>query len=226
MNPIAIWFHARLSGPPVIPEHARAIMAEQFAYMGYCGLLEAANEIIVGCADCDRAEAEKIAPKKTIFVRLEEGSKSELPTLTHLRAWLPGNPHAYVLYQHIKCATRTDPLCQVWRRCMYHNLILQWHECVHRLNLGCDSVGAHWLTPEQHPGLVKSPFWGGNFWWAKASFLMTLPAIPNTATCREDFFIAESWIGTGPRRPRVFDFHHEWPNHPGCGTFRRVEFEQ
>ena len=225
MNPIALWFHARLSGLPVIGVHAQDIMREQFQCMTSSGLIDAANEVIVGCSDSDRAEAEKIVPLKTIFVRLPEGARSELPTLAHLRAWLPGNPEAYVLYQHIKCATRPDSLCQAWRRCMYHHLINRWHECVHRLNLGYESVGAHWLTPEQFPGLVRSPFWGGNFFWARASFLLTLPPLPSAAMSREDFYLAESWIGTG-RRPRVFDFHHEWPNEPGCGRLLQVEFSQ
>lgn len=107
---------------------------------------------------------------------------------------------------------------------MYYHLINGWHECVHRLNLGFESVGAHWLTPEQYPHLVKSPFWGGNFWWARASLLAELPPLPVRAENREDFYLAESWIGMG-RRPRVFDFHHEWPNEPGCGRGARIDYQ-
>lgn len=86
MNPIAIWFHARLSGGSIIPDHARNIMAEQFHYMLTSGLINVANEVIVGCTDADRPEAEKIVPKGTIFVRLMDDARSELPTLAHLRA--------------------------------------------------------------------------------------------------------------------------------------------
>jgi len=215
MTPIAVWYHARLSGPGIDTNHAHQIMAEQVDALNTSGLAEACNELIVGCSAQDEALVKQTAPNKAMIVKLPDGSRSELPTLAHLRAWLPGNPGALVFYHHPKCATRNDTLCHIWRRCMTKHLVSGWRQCYTYLETTCESVGTHWLTPEEHPGLVKSPFWGGNFWWARASFLLELPALPVTATSREDFYLAESWIGMA-RRPRVHDFHHQWPNIPGC----------
>lgn len=222
MNPIVVWFHAKLSGGiiqtggQIDTMHAADIMDEQMRALEVSGLAGAAQELIIGCTVEDEFLVRKIAPKRAMIVINPSGSRSELPTYSHLRAWLPGNPEKYVFYHHAKCATRFDPLCQTWRRCMTMYCVHRWNVCVHSLNLGFDAAGAHWLTPEQWPALVKSPFFGGNFWWAKASFLLTLPALPATAETRDDFFLAESWIGMGQRRPNVAHFADHWPNQSDC----------
>ena len=84
-----------------------------------------------------------------------------------------------------------------------------WRTCVADLANGTDACGCHWLTPEQFPKLVKSPFFGGTFWWAKASYLKTLPQFP--AATWANRFEAENWIGRGNPRPRVKDYLPGWP---------------
>ena len=79
-----------------------------------------------------------------------------------------------------------------------------------RLAKGRDSCGAHWMTPEQFPGKVKSPFWGGTFFWATAKFLLSLPPLPPPTW--KNRFEAENWIGRGPSRPSVTDYHNGWPS--------------
>lgn len=212
---LAVWLHARLSGPPVIPDHAAEIFRSQIVTLQQSGLADECAELFVGCNAEDEPIARSIAPAKAVFVRHPAGARSELPTLALLRAWLPSHGADYVLYMHTKCATRPDPLCYAWRGCMTRKLVLDWHVPVHMLNLGMEAAGCHWLTPEKYPALVRSPFFGGNFWWARASFLATLPALPETASCREDFYLAESWIGMG-RRPNVHDLHPDWPSLAGC----------
>lgn len=217
MNPIAVWHHAKLSGPIINTEHAAGIMAEQMRELALSGLLDACEELIIGCSEQDAPLVQTIAPAKAHLVLEPNDSKSELPTIHHLRAWLPGHPNSFVFYHHIKCATRDDPLCHAWRRCMQHYCVRGWANCVSMLATGHESTGAHWLTPEVYPGMVKSPFWGGNFFWGKASFLLSLPELPFSAITREDFFLAESWIGMGPRRPSVFDFAQgQWPSLSHC----------
>jgi hypothetical protein len=98
---------------------------------------------------------------------------------------------------------------------MERHCIHDWRKCVAALVSGADAAGAHWLTPEKYPGYVKSPFFGGNFWWAKASFLLTLPPIKSNADCRDDFYLAESWIGMG-KRPNVTHWADHWPTMNGC----------
>lgn len=209
---LILWTHVRLSGAPVIPDHAAEIFRSHVACLTQGGLLDECAELFIGCNHQDEALARSIAPPKATFVLHPDDARSELPTLASLRASLPEFPDAYFAYSHLKCASRTDVLCFAWRGCMTRKLLIDWHSPVHQLNLGAESVGCHWMTPERWPTLVRSPYWGGNFFWARASFLATLPALPDRASCREDFYAAENWIGTGPRRPRVVDLHSDWPS--------------
>ena len=210
MNPIAVFYHYRLSGgwPAISEPHAARIFAAQMEALGVSGLAEAASKIMAMAASvADTMAAAPFLPAKTMSIALGDAA-TELPTLCHLQVFAQNNPDWYIFYHHIKCATRSDNLCRVWRECMTRRLVLGWRHCVALLDSGCDSVGCHWLTPEQYPALVQSPFWGGNFWWAKASFIDTLPKLPLDG----DRFLAEKWIGTGIRRPRVFDLHPAWPS--------------
>jgi hypothetical protein len=50
---------------------------------------------------------------------------------------------------------------------------------------------------------------GGNFWWANANYLRTLPPLRY-----KDRFDAETWIGLG--NPLVHDLLPGWPSIPLC----------
>jgi hypothetical protein len=166
--------------------------------------------------------ARALIPEKAELIHHYPELKSELPTIAALRKWSCEHKDWMVFYHHAKGLTYspTDALATSWRVCMERCCIWNWMRCVQDLEHGCDSVGAHWCTPEEYPGLVKAPFWGGNFWWAKASFLSTLPELPETASCRNDFYLAESWIGLGNRRPIVKDNAHHWPSITECQKTR------
>lgn len=215
MNPLAIWLHVRLSGPKVNTLHAAEILIEQVGAMQSGGLLDAADVAVIGVSDLDYALARKLLLyPKFQFEVFQAELRGELPTLSRLQKWVQSNGH-YVHYSHLKCATRADSLCAAWRRCMTRHTILNWRQCVGYLDAGKESVGAHWMLPEES-NLVKAPYWGGNFWLAKAEFLRTLPPLTNDAVTTDLYYLSESWIGLGPRRPRVHDFHHVWPNEAGC----------
>jgi hypothetical protein len=89
-------------------------------------------------------------------------------------------------------------------------LVWNWKTCRNDINRGMDSCGTHWLTPQQFSSMVSSPFWGGNFWWATAKFLLTLPPLPEPTW--NNRYHAEGWIGIGPKLPRVRDYHAKWPS--------------
>lgn len=220
MNPpIAIFYHIRINGgnPPCSLDWTSAVMHEQVKLLQSSGLADAASEITIGCGGNTIAAivCESMAPRKAQVMLLGD-AQSELPTLALLRQWLPGHEDYCVCYFHAKGATHPqDPLPTAWRRCQDKHVIRNWRRCVSDLDSGADAVGCHWLTPQQYPTLVKSPFFGGNYWWARASFLQKLPEIPDYAQTREDFFIAENWIGMGPL-PRIVDYHRAWPSLEGC----------
>lgn len=214
-TPISIWLHVRLSGARIDTTHAATILLEQIDTMGGSGLLRSAASFHIGVSDMDMGLAQRIIPACTLEIFPYE-KRGELPTLCALQKWVKDQPPTYVFYSHLKCASRADDLCAAWRRCMTHHLVKRWSYCVALLQQ-VESVGCHWMTPEEHPGNVKGVYWGGNFWWARSEFLKTLPPLPDHAANKDLYYMAESWIGMGPRRPSVVDFHHEWP-HPGCAN--------
>jgi hypothetical protein len=101
-----------------------------------------------------------------------------------------------------------------WRNCMTKHVIQNWWKCVTDLDAGYESVGCHWLT-NQADGTQN--YWGGNFWWCKASFLRTVPSMMLRGRVKlsgigalESRFEAEVFIGNGSRLPRIKDYHHGW----------------
>lgn len=110
----------------------------------------------------------------------------------------------YVLYAHSKGAFEESVARDAWREAMTDPLVRHW-----RLTLSClqdrDAVGLYWLTPEEFSDRnITSPFFGGNFWWATAAYLRTLPPVGTSSR-----FDAETWIGLG--NPKVLDLQPGWP---------------
>jgi hypothetical protein len=215
MSKIAVFYHCILSGGTVSIDtpKACAIMAEQMAALKESGLADAADEIRIGLnGDSEDLEMARLfAPAKAMFMVHGKGATTEIPTMNHLRDWLPAHPDWLVAYHHIKGVCYPDHLLyHAWRRCLERAVVWGWRDCIAEIERGRDSCGAHWMTPEQFPGKVKSPFWGGTFWWATAKFLLSLPPLP-TPTWKNRFE-AENWIGRGPRRPSVTDYHNGWPS--------------
>lgn len=220
MKPIAVWHHCVLTGPRIpSADHAVSILAEQMNALKESGLAAAAREIHVGVngGDADALTACSLAPGHSMLHVNGKDSASELPTLAALRAWLDGHSGWRVLYFHSKGASyppeNTFP--DRWRRCMERAVVWGWRDCMAQMDNGIESCGCHWLTPERWGSVVKTPFWGGNFHWSTSEFLGTLPPLAEDRI--ENRYEAESWIGRGARRPRVYDYHPDWPG-PSCNT--------
>jgi hypothetical protein len=219
MKKLAVWYHTRLCGGAIDTDFAMDLMAEQMEYMNQSGLTREASQIHI-CTNggiINALVASSIAPEKSTLHDNGPDSESHLPTVCKLREWVLANPGWYVCYFHAKGVTHPqDEFNQHWRRCMEDAVIDNWRQCVADLDSGYDSVGAHWLTPEQFGSMVTHPFWGGMFFWATSDFLATLPPIPCKPQCRDDWFLSERWIGTGPNRPRVRDYKPHWPGLAVC----------
>lgn len=221
MKPLAVFYHCRLSGGQhcqINQDFAISIMVSQMIALDNSGLLKAANIMVVGSNGSreNAGLAKVLAPAKATIVDHGPNVQSELPTIALVRQFAIEHPGWFILYHHIKGVTHPqDPLWFEWRRCMEKCCVWHWQRCVADMEAGFASVGAHWLTPEQYPQHVTSPFWGGTFWWAKSDFLQSLPELPKTAANRDQFYLAEKWIGMGPR-PLVRDYAPHWPGHQPC----------
>jgi len=215
MKPIAVWYHCIVSSPTIDSDHALNILEDQMSALQSSGLAKASAFTFIGCNgfESDLVPILMHAPGDCTVKHFPKG-QSEIPTMDSMRQWCKINPGYNVFYHHIKGVSHgpTDPY-KKWRQCMERVCVHQWRQCVMALEDGFDSCGAHWLTPE-HNGLVTIPMWGGNFWWATSDFVATLPEFHEDT--HENRFEAESWIGMGPRRPKVKDFAPHWPMQGGC----------
>lgn len=126
-----------------------------------------------------------------------------------------------VLYAHTKGASDQSELNVLWRRAMLGLVVRDRKFCESEIyKRGYDAVGTNFLTPEEYQGIVTSPFFGGNFWVATARYLRTLPTPPTRTRDNHGRFDAESWIGSGARRPFVLD---RLPGFPSVELFRRAK---
>ena len=210
---LACFYHCKLSGEGIPSEDlALNIMCRQMHALKESGLAEAASEIHIGVNgdDSDGLTACSLAPDKSILHVHGKNARTEIPTLEVIRSWLPSHPDWAVLYHHTKGVTHPGEVAyDLWRWRMEQTCVVNWRQCVSDLGNGFDAAGCHWLTPEQFPGAVTSPFFGGTFWWARASYLLQLPPLP--APTWQNRFEAESWIGRRRPYPRVRDYLPGWP---------------
>jgi hypothetical protein len=177
-----------------VQEHLRALRCGHFDGQYTIGL--------VGNA-ADRRIAQDVIGSQidnpVTWVEADDGY--EQVTLQALYTWLHQTPGEFaILYAHTKGAHRQNEHEDGWRRLMTRELVTTAPRCRKLLTKGYDTVGCLWMTPERNtlpPVPVTTPFYGGNFWWATASYLRTLPPVGNS---RHD---AEFWIGLGT--PRAYD---------------------
>lgn len=223
MKPIAIFYHCLFyrTNPFQLLPNAMAIVEEQMRIIEMSGLLQTTSFFLAGINGSSESlhPALEILPQNSAMLFHGLDCKSENMTILALERWLLNHPDWYVLYLHSKGATHppNDDKSVRWRNCMMRNLVTEWVRCVADLKAGYDSVGCHWTGPLKKFNPPQS-LWGGNFWWAKSNFLLTLPSIQSRPQIKqsglgaiESRYEAEIWIGNGPRLPRVKDYHHAWP---------------
>ena len=213
MMPIAVFYHCLLTSKERVIDidYALALIAAQMDALNKSGLESAAASITIGVngSDADAATVACMAPNKAAVVAHGEDTTTEIHTMNILHAFAKHNPGWLILYHHTK-GVSTPNQADGWRRRMENASVWGWTECVRALEKGSDACGCHWLTPEQHPGVIASPFFGGTFWWAKSNYVATLPPLP--APVWTNRYEAEVWIGRGPRRPKITDFCPGWPS--------------
>jgi hypothetical protein len=182
-------------------------------------LADAASEIIFGVNGGDESLhlASVIAPAKAKLVGHGLQSRCENPTIVLMEEWLKStSEEACVLYFHAKGASHNlDTLYAKfeadWRECLMYHCVDHWRQCVADLAL-FEAVGCHWLT---NWGADRSQnYFAGTFFWARASYLRTLPSIflrdrikISGIASLDSRYEAEVWIGNGPRLPTVRDYH-------------------
>lgn len=191
---IRVYFHVYADGAWVQPTQefldALATITEPFALtVGVVG------------EEHNRARVRLAFPNAAAWVEADGGW--EQVTLTKL--WMDARNHDDpILYAHTKGAANQGPINHAWRTSMIRHVVRGWGNCLDRLAT-VDAVGCHWLTRERYPRYILVPIFGGNFWWATARFIRTLPPLE-----RNTRWDAEGWIGLGD--PTTYDLISGWPS--------------
>lgn len=218
MKPIAIFYHCVffLGDPPKLRQEALWVAREQMLALQGSGLMQAANEIhagVNGGEESARLPANPL-PHKAVVSYFGLASHSENFTILLLQDWVKTHPGWNVLYFHAKGATKEwgsseFESSRLWRRTMMQDLVTNWRQCVAELDNGFDIVCSHW---KWHQADGTQNLAAGNFWWAKADFLATLPSMLLRERIKQDGigslssrYEAEVWIGNG-RIPTVRQF--------------------
>jgi len=105
-----------------------------------------------------------------------------------------------------------------WRNLMTHYNLTHWKDCVAKLDEGYDTVGVEWQTD-------PVPHWSGNFWWATAEYIASLPSPEEMKTFDAGCGIssathprhgAEFWIGQNPdvKHHSFFQSGYSWRDRP------------
>lgn len=204
---LAVFYHCWLPDNEAIN-----LFCEQAYALHASGLSDAAQVFVGLNGDPIMETVIRQVVQRAEVIAHGDNNRGEGATIQALQSWLPSHPDYLVCYHHIKGVVHSpDDGYARWRRCLERHVIWNWKRCVDDLERnGLDTVGAHWHTP--HP---TQRYWAGTFWWAKAQYLMQLPAI-DTKTVSGRCYEAEVWIGKSPNRIIKI---RDYANHPlmtGC----------
>ena len=112
-----------------------------------------------------------------------------------------------VFYIHTKGVTRQKKSIYLWRIYMEYFNITMWLHCVDAL-FHADAVGVNRRIYQK-----TRVHFSGNFWWARASYLKTLPQLSVEGYGREvNRWDGEFWIGDG--NPNVVTLWQSRVHHP------------
>lgn len=210
MAAVRHYYHVWAAGAWECPveEHLTALAAAGLRAGMVIGLAGPAGDRRTARKTITRRLSELGLPAPLRWAEADEGW--EQVTLGQVHLDVHQVPSEYpVLYAHTKGAHNNSETNAAWRRSMTRRLVSGWRQCAKLLDDGYDTVGCHWITPEDecpYPDqTVDSPFYGGNFWWASSSYLATLPEPWKAA--RHD---AEAWVGLGA--PCAYDLLPGWPS--------------
>ena len=218
---IAIFYHCFFynGNPPELHPSTVPVVQSQLARLVKSGLYDAASEIVAGVNGGEESldVARLVMPPKIkpVFHGLE--SRCENPTIVLLEQWLKNHTEeAFVLYFHAKSsghdlASDYGKFDWRWQDCLMTHCVDNWRKCVSDLQY-VEAVGCHWLTGQGHDH--SQHYFAGTFFWARASFLRTLPSIFERERIKisgiasaGSKYEAEVWLGNGPRLPTIVDYH-------------------
>jgi hypothetical protein len=184
------------------------LVKAQIHHLKASGLLDATKTLFVSCIvmnDTDETDLRRLidSDKMEIVSITRKNKLYEYPALEYVRRKCL-DEDCYFYYFHTKGVTyyidephnrhfmKFKRNVEAWRGLMEYFLMDKWNVAVRVLNDGYDTYGCYRYPPAPAPYVM----YGGNFWWAKSSYLRTLqPLFPEKMA--DDRMFAELWIYTG-----------------------------
>ena len=162
-------------------EDSLLIFNHQFSLLLQTGLLYSADKIYL-CVNGDISKFDKVQELANQYnnVELVHTCNSieyyEYPTLKFLKDIVDNDVDCYVLYFHVKGASKNySKTIQYWRFLLEYYNIVKYKTCIELLDKGYDTAGI--LYSE---GMISQwPHYSGNFWWATSNHIKKLPNLPH-----------------------------------------------
>lgn len=173
--------------------HWKEIVEEQVLKMRASGLWEKTERLFVGLLGPRPDEFTFADPKILPMYFGVDYAPAELPTLGALQRFCR-TQDCLVYYVHTKGAFSPGNGTRDWRRSMEHFAITRHEDCILAL-ADHDVCGINW-----HSSWCR--FFGGNFWWARADYVRSLPDIlalePISGRDLSRRHVCERWLGENP----------------------------
>lgn len=187
------------------------IMKRQLSTLKKSGLLDKVDNVYVNIVGGNETRAQELCKNTTDKCVFSQGNNEiqEKSTLKKLQDHCTTNPSKRVLYIHSKGVTRSTiaPRIDDWSRLMEHFLITRYQRCQACLRR-FDTCGVNFITTH-----ISQPHYSGNFWWANASYINTLPDVINYRGGVSKRVSSEMWISSSPNGMRYKCFHNSGVNH-------------
>lgn len=184
------------------------VVAEQLARIRSSGLYDRMTRLFVGVVGPSCQSFSPADEKIEVVHRSPDLQEYEFPTLNYVRSFCQSND-GFVFYIHTKGIFRDTEMSTDWRRYMEYFLIERHEDCLGIL-AHSDVCGVNWQ-------LVPWPHFSGNFWWARAQYVATLPALDTSEPVVAGWNLGERhhcerWVCSGPE-VRVSSLHQTHLNH-------------
>jgi hypothetical protein len=116
-----------------------------------------------------------------------EENKNHYEGTTLLKLYDECDSYDNVGYIHSKGMTSLSKQVNRWRKVLEYGVIEKWNDNINALNKGYDVSGIFWSQASYH--------FGGNFWWAKSSYIKTLPRPVIEKWDKHNVPIGSDWSG-------------------------------
>jgi len=210
MKPIAIFYHVYQYESETLKDSAwENMFTSQINRLIDCGLYDAASYIQIN------VNGTKPLPvfKKKFNVKFNRIKDCEAETLTDLWKFCSEHEDYAVLYFHTKGISLVDSDANVvqnlekWRDYIEYFNLDTWKVSLDKLQTH-DCAGTEQVSEVRIGGKTwDAPCYGGNFWWANASYIKKLN--PEYLHIRKNRgwwrWASEFWIGTG--NPKMFNYY-------------------